>query len=1163
VLTGLVGAADRNAPQGDMVTWIDLSWNPTPGATFYDVLRNGLWIATGVSTNSFIDKHVLGCGATETYTVVPVNTSGGGSAASVTAVSLAAYPLNITSTLVGNGVSVSCSASPGAQYYNVYRSTTSGGPYLYIGSSTTPTYLDTTVTLGMTYYYVMRAYNGLTESMNSPETAATPTIPYTGSPVLIDVDFGSGAVQTGTAVLGTAGDTWNAVAATTGTLVSSSNSTVGGAGLNLSSYGVYTDAGGTAMDPATSALMQDYAFGYSATPNVTVTLTGMGTYRSADFTLVVYAAGDNPGQGASVSLASGASGGNTGGALVVGGSSRSISAGSGVAYTTFTGTLTGNNLTIVGAPLSGQSFTAINGFQLRLSARRPPTIAPVTPQSTVRGQPASLQITGSDPEGQPLTYIATGLPTGLAINSTGLISGTVSSTAAATNPVIVAVSDGVLTTSTNFSWATTTALNPPTIAAVAGQSAIRGQPASLQIAANDPNGLPLTYSATGLPTGLAINSSGLISGTVSASAAASNAATVTVSDGTLAASTGFTWITYGTPVIAAIPAQSTVRGLTASLQISGSDPNGLPLTYSAAGLPTGLAINASGLISGAVSASAASSNAVTVTLKDSILSSTAGFIWTTTAPSPPTITAVAAQSSIRGKGASLQIVASDPQGLPLTYSATGLPTGLAINATGLISGTVSASAAASNAVAVTVNDALVSSTTTFTWVTASPPTITAVAAQSTVRGKSASLQIVAGDPNGLPMTYSAAGLPAGLAINASGLISGTVGASAAASNAVTVTVSDALLSSSTGFTWTTTAPSPPVIVGVPAQGTIRGQPTSLQITASDPNGLPMTYSATGLPAGLAINASGLISGNVGAGAASVSTVTVTVSDGIASGTTGFTWYTFGPPTISAVPAQTAVRGQAASLQIAAGDPDGLAITYSATGLPAGLSINASSGLISGTVSASAAASSTVTVTVGNVLNLSASTSFTWTTTASLQLTGIDIGSPGLAGSDSSSGGVYTVKGGGADIWNTSDQFHYVSESYTGNGQVIARVTSQTNTNVWAKAGVMFRETLNANAAAVALVLTPANGFEFQYRSATGGNCNYTLGASAAAPNNWVRIVRAGNVFTGYTSTNGTTWTQVGTATVQMATSITAGLAVTAHDNTQLSMATFDNVQVTP
>jgi hypothetical protein len=83
-------------------------------------------------------------------------------------------------------------------------------------------------------------------------------------------------------------------------------------------------------------------------------------------------------------------------------------------------------------------------------------------QSSERGQPTSLQLQGSDPDGTPVSYSATGLPPGLALlASTGYISGTPFT--AATHTVTASVSDGELTASQTFTWTITsqTAPNPP------------------------------------------------------------------------------------------------------------------------------------------------------------------------------------------------------------------------------------------------------------------------------------------------------------------------------------------------------------------------------------------------------------------------------------------------------------------------------------------------------------------------------------------------------------------------------------------------------------------------------------------------------------------------------------------------------------------------------
>jgi fibronectin type 3 domain-containing protein len=174
----------------------------------------------------------------------------------------------------------------------------------------------------------------------------------------------------------------------------------------------------------------------------------------------------------------------------------------------------------------------------------------------------------------------------------------------------------------------------------------------------------------------------------------------------------------------------------------------------------------------------------------------------------------------------------------------------------------------------------------------------------------------------------------------------------------------------------------------------------------------------------------------------------------------------------------------------------------------------------------------------------------------------DIGSPGLAGSGSYLAGTFTLKGGGADIWNASDQFNYLYQPLTGDGTIIARVATEQNTNGWAKAGVMIRESLAANATDVFEAVTPGNGYAFQYRTATGASASWPGSSISGTAPEWVKLVRSGSTFTGYVSADGTNWTQAGSITVSMASNVYVGLALTAHDNTQLNTSTFDNVSVT-
>ena len=173
----------------------------------------------------------------------------------------------------------------------------------------------------------------------------------------------------------------------------------------------------------------------------------------------------------------------------------------------------------------------------------------------------------------------------------------------------------------------------------------------------------------------------------------------------------------------------------------------------------------------------------------------------------------------------------------------------------------------------------------------------------------------------------------------------------------------------------------------------------------------------------------------------------------------------------------------------------------------------------------------------------------------------DIGSVGYAGSASSCGSSFIMQGGGADIWNNADAFNFASATLAGDSKIFTQVDALEATDPWAKAGVMYRNDNTAGSMFVDMIISAANGANLQWRATTGGACSFTAVAGVTAPA-WVMLGRAGNLFTGWYSSNGTTWTQVGTTTVAMNTAPLAGLAVTAHNNSYLCLAAFDSVSTT-
>jgi uncharacterized protein YjdB len=297
-------------------------------------------------------------------------------------------------------------------------------------------------------------------------------------------------------------------------------------------------------------------------------------------------------------------------------------------------------------------------------------------------------------------------------------------------------------------------------------------------------------------------------------------------------------------------------------------------------------------------------------------------------------------------------------------------------------------------------------------------------------------------------------------------------------------------------------------------------------------------------------------------AAGTATITVTTQDGAKTATSAIT-------VTAANVAVTGVTVSPTSASIAAGATQQLTatiapsnatnknITWSSSNT-AVATVN-TSGLVSGVSGGSAVitvttqdgaktATSTITVTSGTSLPAP------WVTA--------DIGSVGVAGTASYAAPTFSAQGSGADIWDTADAFRYIYQTVTGDVTITARIATLGNSDPWAKAGVMVRESNAAGSTHALSAVTVSNGTAFQNRLTTGAASNHTAGPAGAAPY-WVRLTRVGNVFTSFVSTNGTTWTQVGAATtITMVSQVLVGLAVTSHNNAVLNPATFDNVTVT-
>jgi hypothetical protein len=547
----------------------------------------------------------------------------------------------------------------------------------------------------------------------------------------------------------------------------------------------------------------------------------------------------------------------------------------------------------------------------------------------------NLPISASDPDFDVLTFSATGLPTGLAISSaTGVISGTVP---VGVHSVTVTVRDGVLQASTSFTI-TATPNTTPTLAAVGNQTNDTNDIVSLQLTGSDADGDPLTYSATGLPAGLVLNTStGRITGTPANGTGGAHPVTVTVSDGAQTASRSFTWTVNDLN-----PGLVAAYGFEEASGSSVVDQSG----NSHAGTMSGATRTTSGRYGKALSFDGVND---WVTIADSsLLDLTTGM----------TLEAWVFPTAIGSGTWRAVLFKEEAGGLVYTLNAYDGATNVPVAEVSPGAGVIDARGGSQ----LPLN----------TW-THLASTYDGTTLRMFVNGVQVGSTAGAGN-----LATSTGALRIGGNIWG-GLFQGRIDEVRIFNVARTATQITADMNAAV-------VGAPPVLTNPGNRTNAENAAVSLQLAATDPDGDTITYSATGLPPSLTVNAStGLISGTLSYTSSGTHTVVVTATAGGGSDSETFTWTvtnTNRAPVVTNPGAQTSFQGVAASVAMTATDADGQTLTFSATGLPTGLSMNGSTGVVSGTPSAMGSFTAAVTASDGTATDTE---TFAWTVASALPL----------------------------------------------------------------------------------------------------------------------------------------------------------------------------------
>ncbi|MFM7182849.1 MAG: tandem-95 repeat protein [Verrucomicrobiales bacterium] len=800
---------------------------------------------------------------------------------------------------------------------------------------------------------------------------------------------------------------------------------------------------------------------------------------------------------------------------------------------------------------------------------------------------SAITLAGTDVDGDTLAYAVVSQPTkGILSGTAPHLTYTPNANANGPDSFTFTVNDGTVDSSVATVSIDITPVNDVPVANAQVVTTDEDTASAITLTGSDVEGSALTYAVVAQPT------KGTLSGTApnftytpNANANGADSFTFTVNDGTVDSAVATVSIDI-TPLndtpVANAQSLTTDEDTASAITLTGTDVDGDTLSYAVVSQPT------KGTLSGTApnltytpNANANGADSFTFTVNDGAVDSAVATVSIDITPvnDVPVANAQGATTD-EDTATAITLTGSDVEGSALTYAVVSQPTKGTLSGTAPnLTYTPNANANGADSFTFTVNDGTVDSAVATVSIDITPVNDIPVAnAQSvTTDEDTASAITLAGtDVDGDTLAYGVVSQPT------KGTLSGTApnltytpNANANGADSFTFRVNDGTVDSAAATVSIHITPVNDIPVAN-AQGVTTNEDTAsaITLTGSDVEGSTLTYAVVSQPA------KGTLSGTApnltytpNANANGADSFTFTVNDGTADSAAATVAITVSPindapvfivDPIVAVAADEGVAYTGVTLAGSASDADsGDTITYSKVSGPAWLTV-AADGALSGTPPSGSAGlnSFVVRATDGASATDDATLKIT---VAGLPLPWVatDIGTGMLAGSTTHNAGTFTQAGSGV-IGGTSDGLRYTYQTLTGDGEITARISNLQNTGTSSRVGVMIRETLATNSKQIFMGMTSSGSYRWTRRTTTGGNTSTTNSSTGTVPNTWVRLVRSGTTITAFKSTNGTTWTTVGSTTnTTFASTCYIGLAVGSGSNTTLNTSRFINVSVTP
>ncbi len=628
-------------------------------------------------------------------------------------------------------------------------------------------------------------------------------------------------------------------------------------------------------------------------------------------------------------------------------------------------------------------------------ANQPPVITSTPPTAATVGAPIQYQVGAHDPDGDTLSYDLDSPPAGMTIDrTTGLISWTPTAAEAGAATATVRVLDGhggSTLQAIALAVAAIAVNHPPQLTSFAPTTLVAGGTYRYAATATDPDADPLVFSLPVHPAGMAIDpATGQVIWTPNLDQTGTSSVLLRVSDGRGGVDVQSFEITVQAPEIPPVfdstPVMAAVAGQVFQYQahVQQADPT-LAVTYTLApGGPAGVTVDpATGVVTWTPTADEVGPQTLTLTATDSRGGAATQAFTLDVAPAlapeqPPVITSTPPATTGEGLTYLYPVLAASPVGAPLTYKLDAAPTGMTISAAGVIVWHPTIAQVGTSTIQVEVDDDRGGSATqTFRLtILAQPPTDQPPVITSTPPGIVTAGQPLVYTPSGTgdqgnPLSWSLVTAPPGMSVDPmTGTIRWTPLPTQIGAQPVDLRATDSAgQATDQKFTLDVRgAVLPPQFTSTPLTQGGAGTLYTYAAQAVDPQGQALTYTFDAAPIGMTIDpASGMIRWTPPTSGTATITLRATDLTG-GTATQSFALVVAAappdvPPVITSTPPAAVLIGQTYRYQVTSTDPGGVALTFKLLSKPAGMSIDAATGLVTWTPAANQAGSASVDLAV--------------------------------------------------------------------------------------------------------------------------------------------------------------------------------------------------------